>query len=207
MKRYSSIRRLGIAFGLWSLGLPGTAVAGIHTWDVNEVFSNADGSIQFIELRETAGGAGETGVGTGSLSSNTQLLAFGQGAVAPPTSFKHYLIGTQSFADLPGAVTPNVIIPLAKIPFFNTAGDTVAFVGIDSWTFGTVPTDGINSLNRVGGSLTNSPTNYAGQSGQVDASPPPPPPTVPAMSPLVVGLLAALLTGAGALLALRRRAH
>ncbi len=52
-----------------ALGVGGAAVAGVHTWDVNEVFSNADGTIQFVELREAAGTANETGVGNGSLSS------------------------------------------------------------------------------------------------------------------------------------------
>jgi hypothetical protein len=31
------------------------ALAGIHTWDVREVFSNADGSIQFVEFWEAGG--------------------------------------------------------------------------------------------------------------------------------------------------------
>ncbi len=31
-------------------------LAGAHTWDVNEVFVNGDGSIWFIELREIGGG-------------------------------------------------------------------------------------------------------------------------------------------------------
>ena len=38
-------------------------LAGAHTWDVWEVFSNADGTVQFVEIRETGGGAFETGIG------------------------------------------------------------------------------------------------------------------------------------------------
>ena len=49
--------------------LTGIASAGIHTWDVNEVFSNSDGTIQFVELWESAGGADETGVGNGTITS------------------------------------------------------------------------------------------------------------------------------------------
>jgi hypothetical protein len=39
------------------------AFAGAHTWDVWEIFSNADGTIQFVELREANGTAFETGIG------------------------------------------------------------------------------------------------------------------------------------------------
>jgi hypothetical protein len=159
-----------LAIGFASILCPIAATAGIHTWDVNEVFSNADGSIQFVELWESAGGAGETGVGNGSMSSSTTSFAIANGSVAPPTSNKFYLIATPAFAALPGAPVPDKIIPAASIPFFDTAGDTVSFVGVDSWIFGAVPTDGILSLDRITGQGPNSPTNYAGQTGSVDAS-------------------------------------
>ena len=41
------------------------AAAGGHTWDVFEVFSNADGTIQFIEIREMNHTPGERGIGSG----------------------------------------------------------------------------------------------------------------------------------------------
>ncbi|MFP6607219.1 MAG: hypothetical protein VCC19_11635, partial [Myxococcota bacterium] len=63
MSHRGSIRRLAFALGLWATCHAGPALAGIHTWDVNEVFSNADGTIQFVELWEAAGGAGEVNVG------------------------------------------------------------------------------------------------------------------------------------------------
>ena len=49
---------IGALAGAACLGLAGTpAMAGSHTWDIGEIFSNADGTIQFIELRNgnTAG--------------------------------------------------------------------------------------------------------------------------------------------------------
>jgi len=179
------------------------AVAGIHTWDVREVFSNADGTVQFVELYEANGTAGETGVGNGTISSTTQSHTWSNGAVAAPTTNKSYLIATQAFANLPGAPTPDVIIPAGKIPFFNVAGDTVAFGGFDSWPFGAVPTNGTDSLDRLSGVGPNSPKNYAGVTGSVDASPPNP--AVPLASAPAVGVLLTLLTAAGfATLWLRR---
>jgi len=150
------------------------ALAGGHTWDVNEVFSNADGTIQFVELKETGGGNFETGTGGHTVTSNTRTFTITSN-VASPTGFKHLLFATASFAALPGAPTPDYIFPAGSIPFFAIGGDTVSYTPFDTWVFGMVPTNGIHSLNRVGGSLANSPTNYAGTTGSVDANPPAPP--------------------------------
>jgi hypothetical protein len=186
----------------WLL-VPAASLAGIHTWDVREVFSNADGTIQFVELWEADGGSSETGVGNGSVSSNTQFLSIGNGPVAPPTTHKFYLLGTAAFAALPGAPTPDKIIPAGNVPFFNTGGDTVAFVGFDSWNFGTVPTNGISSLDRISGVGVNSPTNYAGQTGSVDLSATP---TVPMLPPPMLTFAMLLVLGVGAGFLVTRRA-
>jgi hypothetical protein len=188
--------RVGTLVGLltsWLVAAP--AFSGIHTWDVREVFSNADGTIQYVELYEANGTAGETGVGNGTISSTTQSFTWSNGAVVGPTSNRSYLIATQSFADLPGAPTPDAIIPLSKIPFFNVAGDTVAFGGFDSWVFGAVPTNGTDSLDRASGVGLNTPKNYANVTGSVDANPSNPP--VPVASAPAIGLLLTLLATVG----------
>lgn len=181
----------------------GSALAGIHTWDVNEVFSNADGTVQFVELWEANGTPGETGVGNGTVSTGSHTFNMSEGAVAAPTTNKYFLLGTAAFAALPGAPTPDAIIPAGFLPFFfDPSGDTVAFGGFDSWSFGAVPTNGVDSLDRLSGVGANTPTNYAGDTATVDASPPPGIPLVPA--PLLA-LLTALLAGAGAGTLWRRR--
>jgi hypothetical protein len=176
------------------------AGAGIHTWDVREVFSNASGSIQYIELFDSGAGGLETGVGNGSLTSTGQSHSWSNGPVAPPTNGKSYLIASASFAALPGAPTPDVIIPASKVPFFNVNGDTVGFAGVDSWTFGAVPTNGTDSLNRITGVGANTPKNYAGVQGNVNGNPPP----VPSASFWMMAALVSSLAAMGALL-LRRR--
>lgn len=193
-----------LALSAWGvLGSAGTAWAGAHTWDVNEVFSNADGTIQFIELRENAGTANETGVGNQTLSSTTQSFNMGAGAVAAPTSNRHFLIATAAFAALPGAPTPDVLIPPGSIPFFAASADTISYGAIDSWSFTSAPTNGIDSLDRTAGVGANSPTNYAGDTGSVDASGAP---AVPAGSiPMTVTTVILVLTGGLALLSARRR--
>src|SRR5262245_47417416 len=188
------------------MGIGETALAGQHTWDVNEVFSNSDGTIQFVEMREANGTPGETGLPSQQISSTVQGEAFfiGGGPLTPPTSNKFFLIATPAFAALAGAPTPDSIVPAANIPFFASSGDTITYSIYDSWNFGTVPTNGVSSLNRLTGVQNNSPTNYAGGTGQVDASSPAP--SVPALNGLGVGLVAGLLLLAGIAIARRRTA-
>lgn len=179
------------------------ALAGIHTWDVKEVFSNASGTIQFIELIDNGTAGFETGVGNGTLTSGTQSHSFGNGAVATPTNGRSYLIATPAFAALPGVPTPDEVLPTTDVPFFNPAGDTIAFAGVDSWTFGPVPTNGTQSLERTGvvvNTITNTPKNYAGTQGSVNLNPA----AVPSASARMIGVLALALSGVGAVL-LRRR--
>ena len=177
------MKRIHDSLGLLALGsfvLGGVPVlAGAHTWDVFEIFSNADGTIQFVELREMNGTDGETGVGGGTLTSNANVFDIPNN-VASPTGFRHILFGTAGFAalfaTLPGAPAPDFIIP---DQFFSVNGDTLRYTPYDMISFGAgqLPTDGSLSLNRSGLTLvtgTNSPENYAGQTGAIDASPPPP---------------------------------
>lgn len=158
-----------VAAGATSMLAAGSALGGAHTWDVWEVFTTADGSIQFVELREANGTPNEIGVGNKlvscDVSGNSFLIPSN---VAAPTSSKSILLATQSFADLPGAPTPDHIIPAN---FFDVNGDTLRYAGFDAWVVpnGSIPTDCVNSFNRSGGVAANSPTNYAGTTGSVDA--------------------------------------
>src|SRR5262245_8070672 len=83
------------------------ALAGEHTWDVWEVFSNADRSVQFIELREANGGTGEFGVNGNTIRANPSNTTYviPNPALTGNTAGKSFLIATQGFADLPGAPT------------------------------------------------------------------------------------------------------
>ena len=83
------------------------AIAGSHTWDVWEVFSNADGTVQFIELHEANGGSQETGLGGHNIvASPTGTIYTILNNVSAPTTNKFYLLATAAFAALPGAPTP-----------------------------------------------------------------------------------------------------
>jgi hypothetical protein len=165
-----------------AIGAGSRVFAGAHTWDVNEIFSNADGTIQFVELREAGGGTGEVNVAGHLVTSNAHSVTITSN-VASPTSFRTILFGTAAYAALPGAPAPNYIIPAN---FLSVSGDTLAYNPYDTISFGAgaLPTDGIHSLVRSGATLVvavNSPQNYGGLPGSIDASPRPA--TVPDGSP------------------------
>ena len=151
---------------------PATLFAGGHTWTIGEVFSNADGTVQFVRVFECCGGPNElnvTGKRVTSLATGAEFMFTAN--VAAPTSNKSILLGTAAFAALPGAPTPDHIIPPN---FVGLSGDTISLVGTSSsmtWAAGGLPLDGINSLTNPGPTVgTNTPENYAGESGTVDAS-------------------------------------
>ena len=50
------------------LGWTGAATAGIHTWDIVEVFSDSTGNIQYIELQDTGTGGAEVNIGNTTVS-------------------------------------------------------------------------------------------------------------------------------------------
>jgi len=145
------------------------ASAGSHLWRFNEVFTNADGTIQFVELKESMGAPSETFL----LSKWVRSESTGKELVFPenligPTSNKHLLLATAGFAALPGAPTPDYILPDG---FFAPDTDFLTYwtysEAIMYWTAGQLPTDGVNSLNIDGTTGPNSPTNYAGVTGSV----------------------------------------
>lgn len=164
-------------FGL----LAGPALAGSHLWRINEVFSNGDGSVQFIELKECCGANNENAlINKWILSATTGSQFFFPANLGGGTANKHLLLATQSFADLPGAPTPNYII---DPDFLDLNADTLTYWNYPAATFpysaGALPTDGSNSLvclanNSSGCTMfetqVNSPTNFAGETGSIDAS-------------------------------------
>src|SRR5215469_7727735 len=140
-----------------------------HLWKIDQVFSSADGKVQFIELHDPADGENHTA--GHFISSNENKFTFPANLPSSNTANHHFLIATQSYAALPGAVTPDYIIP---DNFFNPAGDSLDYADVDAFTFtaSQMPTDGVNSLMRnfstfVLSTGPNSETNLAGQTGSV----------------------------------------
>lgn len=159
----------GFAISVVSASLQ-PAQANFHEWDINEIYTNADGTIQFVELFTTFNGQHVTDNHTirASQGGSSNDFVFPDDSPAP-TGNHHLLIATSGFASLTGAVTPDFILP---DNFLFTPDGTVNFIGADSRTYASLPTDGILSIHYPSGNTdTNSPTNYAGQAGSVNSPP------------------------------------
>jgi len=153
------------------LGSP-VAYPFAHLWDIQEVYTNADGTVQFVEFFTT--GTAEFFLSSTQLQfqiSGTVVNTFNfPNDLSGPTTANHtFLAGTSNFAALYG-ITPDYIIPANFLngganrtlefgPFF----DEISLVGL--------PTNGVMSLNGIPGndvpsatSLNNmaTPRNFAG---------------------------------------------
>ncbi len=152
--------------------------AGSHTWDVVEAFSNGDGTIQFVEMK-CQGGANEINLNGKAVTSFAAGNAyfFTENLPVNSTTDANILLATAAFAALPGAPTPDHIIPAN---FFSNSAEPapgIEFHTYDDFFFALseLPTNGKDSLNKLGVNnyvvLPNSPTNFGGDSGNVDACP------------------------------------
>jgi hypothetical protein len=158
-----------------SFAITAPGMAGSHSWDIVEVFSNGDGTIQFVELLECCGLPNEIGLNNKWVKSTAtgKQVIFTANLPGGSTANAHLLLGTAAYAALPGAVAPDYII----VPnFFSTIAEPSP--GIEYWSYddfifaaGELPTNGKDSLNASGVTAPNSPTNFAGESGNVDACP------------------------------------
>ncbi|MDB5319989.1 MAG: calcium-binding protein [Phycisphaerales bacterium] len=142
--------------------------ASFHTFGVNEVYSNASGTIQYIELHERLGADFEGFFNGVTLTSNGNTFTFPSDLPNQSTANKFVLLGTAGYAAIPGAPAADFPIPSN---FFNPAGDSLNYgFGSDLISFSAVPANSRQSFNRSGSSMVvgnGTPTNFAGQSGAV----------------------------------------
>ena len=138
-------------------------IAGSHTWIVNEVFSNPDGTIQFVELWTP--GANETSIANKSVTSDVNTSPVFPVNLPPGSTADTYLLlGTSHFANLPGA--PALDMPAMQDNFFSINGDELQWhiyiPSILSFGPGDLPLDGVQSLANSGVTTCGTPTNFAG---------------------------------------------
>jgi hypothetical protein len=164
-----ALARAAILF-LLTLLAGSRAAASFHLWSMNELYSNADGSVQFLEMTALAPAQEFFSGHTLSVTQGGTVHSFTAPSGLPSDSSGHRMIfATQGFANL-GIVTPDYIVPNG---FFFTGNGTIDWAGADRWTYANLPSDGRLSLNRDGSTAVNSPQNFAGQTGTVTSGPPP----------------------------------
>lgn len=154
---------------------PPSALAAFHLWTINEIYSSADGSVQFIEFFTSSCCenfvGGQTIRCTESAPPNTVHDFVIPSNLAGSTAGKTFLVATPAFGALPGGVAPDYTMPTG---FLFTAGATLQLIGAAAFqVYGALPSDGVMSINASGTPVTNSPMNYAGAAGSVNVPPPP----------------------------------
>jgi hypothetical protein len=164
MRRSRPYLAAAAAFIATLLALP--AGAAFHFFTINEAYSNASGTLQYVELTALAGGQQFTqGHTLVSSAPGQPTRTFNVGANLPgDTSGRKMLFGT---AGMQGAfgVTPDYIIPDG---FLHTIAGTINWgEGSDVWNHPAIPTDGVNALDRGGSFQTATPQNFAGVTGTV----------------------------------------
>jgi len=156
------------------------AHATFHTFQIQEIFSNADGTVQYVVLHEALGMNGQNFLSDHTLTATqgmtTQTYVFPMNlpggscdyysCMAAPTANRHVLIATAGFAAL-GLVAPDYIIPNGFVPLSGT----INYAGVDQVTYGSLPTDGVTAIDRNSGLIANVATNFAGASASVSAAP------------------------------------
>ncbi len=132
--------------------------ASFHLWDIDEVYSNADGTVQFVRLSTKSDGqeflAGQSLTFTGPGGPHT--FTFPTNAASGSTANHSLLIGTSSLQTLYG-ITPDYVIPASF--FAQGPGANLDFAGVDSVSLAKLPLDGVKSLNGRAGD--DPPTHFA----------------------------------------------
>jgi hypothetical protein len=168
----SLVRTLVLCGCLGSFVSP--AFADFHTFRIEQLYSDASGSVQFIVLRESSGFGGQhvfTGHAlTSTGNGQTKTFVFPTNLPSADTSGRAVLIGTASFAAL-GVVAPDYTVPDG---FLALPSGSVDFAGVDSFVYTALPSDGTRALFQSGASTENLAVNFAGQSGSVRVVAPPP---------------------------------
>jgi hypothetical protein len=166
-----------------------SADAAVHLWNVKEVFTNADSSVQFVEMFDPS--FGETFTSGSILRSNSDgvIKEFTFPGNLVNGTPGHMLIATSGFGSLTGGVAPTFTFDQSStpltLPFFNPNATNITFTFTGSFdtmtlTGASLPKDGIRSLtdaNATGLNPTsnnsagvNSPTNLLGASGGINLS-------------------------------------
>jgi hypothetical protein len=148
-----------------SLALPGT-------FSIEQIYSNADGTIQFVVIHDRGANdcdsgenqwAGQTLISAGSAPART--FVFPTDLSSCRTSDRRMLIATEGFAAL-GLVAPDYVIPNG---FIQIPSGRLVFADVSSVSYNPLPDDGVHAIDRSGAPIQNVATNFAGASASVPA--------------------------------------
>ncbi|HLA33942.1 MAG TPA: hypothetical protein VJ001_03640 [Rhodocyclaceae bacterium] len=137
------------------------ANAIFHLWQIDEIYSNASGTVQYIVLRSEVGDqqflSGHEMVA--SQAGTTHRFGFAKN-LPGDTANRKFLIATQGFAAL-GIVAPDYVVPDG---FLFLPGGSIDFAGVDRVNYSAFPSDETRALNRNNTIVIAKPANFAGAS-------------------------------------------
>ena len=182
----------GTALGIAAAMVTSPAQAAFHLWNIREIYTDASGSLQFIEFFTASSGQEfvmNQQVRVSNVGNTVTHTLTLPGNLPSGTANHAFLIGTAGL-QAAGGPTPNYIM---SDNFLFSAGGTINFFGANSGIYTALATDGVLSRTWGDGNAVNSPQNFAGQVG-----------TVVVPEPSTWGLVG--LGGIGLCFLLRRRA-
>jgi hypothetical protein len=142
-----------------------------HTFVIESLYSNADGSVQYVVLHETQNQTGQRMFLGQSLTAThgatTRSFPFPGNLPSSATQGRRVLIATPGFAAL-GLIAPDYVLPER---FLATDGGTLAYGGVDSIPYPPLPSDGATAVDRNGASVPAIATNFAGAAVALRALP------------------------------------
>ena len=141
--------------------------ASFHLWDISEIYSNSDGTIQYIELETTFDNQGLLSGHSITANSDGNVVTYNITTdVSNSTANQKLLFGTAALSAQIGGVTPDYIIP--DLFFGRNAGSIIInFANADTVTFSgnDIPTEAHLALDDSLAVVLNTPTNFAGEMG------------------------------------------
>ena len=164
-------RAVVLSLFLAAIALP--AQAFFHLFAIVEVYSNSDGTLQYVMLREMTGTNGENQwFGNGGLKSVNHAgipkqFDFPANLPSSNTASRSVLVATAGFAAL--GIAPDYTIPDRFVP---TDGGSITYAGFtDTISIPPLPIDGATAINRGGAPVTPAPKNFANMTIAVAAAP------------------------------------
>lgn len=163
-----------------ALWFSAAAHASFHTFEIVELYSNADGTVQFVLLHEYGGNNGQDLLRghtlTATHAGRSKTFVFPYDLPSTSTAGRYVLVATQGYVDLESSVPEFATVPADYIlpnQFLPTDGGSVNYAGVDEVSFATLPTNGTDALfTPATGSAfvaVNVVRNFAGTSSQLPA--------------------------------------